>query len=94
MMTATKVVARKNRMVSVLRRPKPASRSPPAMPRMTDATTNGTTTNWIATKNSRPGRASQLPMRREVRESTQPTPGPSSSPTTIPRPMPIRTCSH
>ena len=61
---------------------------------MTEATTSGTTTNWIASRNSRPGSATQLPTRVETSADSRSAVGPISVPNPTPRNIATSTCSH
>ncbi|MDZ7829021.1 MAG: hypothetical protein U5K33_05890 [Halofilum sp. (in: g-proteobacteria)] len=90
---ASTVVARKNTpppMPSVFSSPVPL----PASPRTIEANTSGTTIICTSTRKIWPGSASQLTIVCEVAGSTQPTPGPSSTPVAMPSTMPITTFSQ
>jgi hypothetical protein len=64
------------------------------MPRITDATISGTTTNWMASKKSLPGKATQAPMISAISASTQPVVGPMATPKVTPSAIAIKTCSQ
>ena len=92
--TAAMVVARKKPIVQPLRRPSESPPWPAQMPRITEATTSGVTTNWMASRNNWPGRASQLATTTAMSTGTSPVAGPSAMPAAIPASIAAMTCSQ